>query len=77
MNGNPNSAQKAFHDELRQMFWETEGGGGELHHVFGSKWKRKGFDKAGEWIVILLHREVHQNIKQYSFEAERGLFLEQ
>lgn len=77
MNGNPSAAQKRFHDELRLMFFETQGGKGELHHVFGSKWKRRGFEKPGEWLVIMLESEVHRNIKQYSFQGERALFLAQ
>ncbi len=77
MNGNPNAAQKRYHDELREMYFDRFGGRGELHHVFGSKWKRKGYLKPGEWIVILLTPEVHHEIKKYSFEAERGMFLNQ
>lgn len=82
MNGNPNTAQKRFHDELREMFFYTVGGSGELHHIFGSKEKFKllteaGIDKAGEWFVIMLPKYVHDDIKSYSFEAERGMFLQQ
>jgi len=87
MNGNPNAAQKRFHNDLREMYYQKYGGRGELHHVFGSKWNcevwtgdienPKKVAKPGEWIVILLTPEVHHDIKNYSFEAERGLFLEQ
>jgi hypothetical protein len=84
MNGNPNKKQKDFHNELREMYFYTKmhNGTGELHHIFGSKEKFKllkeaGVDKPGEWLVIMIPRSVHLDIKNYSFEAERAMFLEQ
>ncbi len=82
MNQNPSAEQDRFHNELREMFFETQGGGGELHHIFGSKEKFKllkeaGIKKAGEWFVILLHKSIHDDIKKYSFDAERGMFFQQ
>jgi hypothetical protein len=75
MNGNPSAEQKRYHDNLRQMLYEQFAGRGELHHIFGSKWKRKGFKKPGEWLVILLPPELHSNIKSFTFEDEREAFL--
>ena len=84
MNGNPSAEQKRFHDELREMYFYTQmhEGVGELHHIFGSKEPFKllseaGIAKAGEWFVVMIPKVVHDNIKQYSFEAERGMFLQQ
>jgi len=84
MNGNPNAAQKRYHDELREWYFETQmqHGVGELHHIFGSKEKFKllkeaGIEKAGEWFVIMLPKTVHDDIKSYSFEGERALFFGQ
>jgi hypothetical protein len=31
----------------------------------------------GEWFVIMLPKTVHDDIKNYSFDAERGMFLKQ
>lgn len=84
MNGNPNKKQKDFHNDLREMYFETRmhEGIGELHHIFGSKEKFKllkeaGVEKAGEWFVIMLPKSVHDTIKDYSFEGERSMFFEQ
>jgi len=82
MNGNPNAAQKRFHDELREMYYEKYGGRGELHHVFGSKerfklLKEAFVDKPGEWFVILLTPEDHRDIKLFSFDGEKGMFFKQ
>jgi len=84
LNGNPNSAQKRFHDDLRLMYFETQhhNGIGELHHLFGSKAKFKllseaGIDKGGEWLIIMIPKTVHDDIKEYGFEYERGTFLSQ
>ncbi len=84
MNGNPNAEQKRYHNELREWYFETQMhlGVGELHHIFGSKEKFKllkeaGIEKAGEWFVIMIPKTVHDDIKNYSFEAERGLFMQQ
>jgi hypothetical protein len=82
MNGNPSAEQKRFHDDLRLMHYENGNGIAELHHVFGSKEKFKllkeaGVAKPGEWFVILLPKDVHDTIKDYSFEAERGMFFQQ
>jgi len=84
LNGNPSAAQKRFHDELRRMYFETQShnGIGELHHIWGSKMKCKllseaGIDKPGEWLVIMLPKTVHDNIKSYTFEEEREYFMAQ
>ena len=75
INGNPSAEQQRFHDELRELGCVVTGSNcPELHHVFGSKWKAKGFKKPGEWIIIPLCHDVHQNIKDYTFEEERNLF---
>jgi hypothetical protein len=72
MNGNPNTAQKRYHSELREMF-----GIGELHHIFGSKRKFKGHGQVGEWIVIMLSHEMHADINEFSFEQEKEMFFNQ
>jgi len=84
MNGNPSAAQKRYHDELRQMYYERSSarGVGELHHIWGSKAKFKllseaGIDKAGEWFVVMLPKSDHDNINNWTFEEERGLFMYQ
>lgn len=82
MNSNPNSTQRRFQDDLRLMHFEKSRGLGELHHIFGSKEKFKllkeaGIDKPGEWFVIMLPKDVHDSIKEYSFEAERAMFFQQ
>jgi len=82
VNSNPNAAQKAYQDELRDMYFARYAGRGQIHHIFGSKAKFKaakeaGIARPGEWLVILLADDVHENIGDYSFEAERGLFLQQ
>ena len=66
------------------MYFETQhrNGIGELHHIFGSKHKVKvlkeaGIDKCGEWLVIMIPRTVHIDIKSHGFEYERGVFLAQ
>ena len=88
MNGNPASAQKRYHNELRSMYYEDgkpyffgeKKDIAELHHVFGQSYSPqvlKDFDimKAGEWLVIMLPRTIHVNIKKYAFEVERDMFL--
>jgi hypothetical protein len=82
MNGNPSAEQKRFHDDLRLMHFEMNRGIGELHHIFGSKEKFKLLKEAeiakpGEWFVIMLEKDVHDNIKEYSFESERAMFFQQ
>ena len=72
MNGNPNAAQKRYHNELREMF-----GIGELHHIFGSKRKFKGYGQVGEWLVIMLSKEMHADISEFSFEQEKKMFFNQ
>lgn len=49
----------------------------ELHHVFGSKRKIYKYDKAGEWIVLLLQPSVHADIKEYGFAWEQAKFERQ
>jgi hypothetical protein len=76
MNGFPTAEQKRFHDDLRDIGCIVTGAMVvEIHHIFGSKWKAKGFNKPGEWLVIPLHRKTHAEINSYSFESERALFL--
>lgn len=76
MNGNPSNEQQRFHDELRQICCIVTGSSQvEIHHIFGSKWKAKGFKKPGEWLVMPLHHDVHVDIDSYDFDAERELFL--
>ena len=86
MNGNPSAKQKRFQEDLREMGCiVTDSPNVEIHHIFGSKMKARIFDqsmdppepieKPGEWFVIPLHNQVHNNIGKYSFESERGLFL--
>jgi hypothetical protein len=76
MNGNPNSEQKRFHNNLREMGCIVTGAYQvEIHHIFGSKWKAKGFKKAGEWLVIPLSPEIHKTIKCYTFEWEREQWI--
>jgi hypothetical protein len=70
VNGNPDSAQREFHKELRELH-----GAGELHHIFGSKRKIYNYRKSGEWLVMMLSAEHHRNISKLSFEEERFLFL--
>ncbi len=83
MNGSPNAAQDRYQNiELRDMFNSLHGGRCEIHHIFGAQTKFKllkeaGIKKAGEWFVIALHPDVHKDIDNYSFESERGLFLQQ
>lgn len=84
MNSNPTAEQKRFHDELREMCREKYAGKGELHHIFGSKYKRRVYDeegnrieRIGEWLVILLPRHLHQRIKEFEFSDEREAFLMQ
>lgn len=84
MNGNPNAAQKRFHNELRDMYSHTkiQHGIGELHHIFGSKAKFKllkeaGVKKPGEWFVIMIPKKVHDDIDHYTFDDERNMFLQQ
>ncbi len=85
MLGNPSAAQKRYHDELREMYADTQYGRrgvGELHHIFGSKEKFKllkesGVNKPGEWFVVFIPRTVHSDIKSYSFEEERSMFFNQ
>ena len=84
MNGNPSAKQKRFHNALREWYFYTQmhNGVGELHHIFGSKanfklLQEEDIDRAGEWFVIMIPKTVHDDIKNYSFEAERGLFLDQ
>lgn len=76
MNGFPNAIQKRWHSDLRQIAYDKFGGRSELHHIMGARWKLKGFDKPGEFLVIMLTPEIHADIKNYSFESERALFLE-
>ena len=49
MNGDPNAEQKRYHDDLREMYYETQGdkGLGELHHIWGSKENFKLLKEAG------------------------------
>lgn len=82
MNSNPNAAQKRFQNELRVMFWEKFAARCEIHHIFGSKEKFKllkeaGIDKPGEWFVIAMTPKDHADIKNYSFEGERAMFIQQ
>jgi hypothetical protein len=82
MNSNPNASQKRYHNDLRVLFWEKFAARCEIHHIFGSKEKFKllkeaGIDKPGEWFVIMLPKDVHDSIKEYSFEAERARFFQQ
>ena len=84
MNGDPTAEQVRFHSRLRLMCYEKYAGRGELHHIFGSKYKRRVFNddgnrikKPGEWLVILLPRDLHQRINEFSFEDEREAFLMQ
>ena len=84
MNGNPSAEQKRYHNELREWYYETQmhNGTGELHHIFGSKEKFKllkeaGVEKAGEWFVVMIPKTVHDDIKHYSFDSERGMFTKQ
>ena len=84
MNGSPNAEQKRYHDQLREMFREVHGGTPEIHHIFGAQAKFKllaeaGIKKPGEWFVIAMSKEEHKAIddNKYSFEAERGLFMQQ
>jgi len=84
MNQNPTAEQKRFHDRLREMYFYTQmhNGVGELHHIFGSKYKAKalkeeGIERPGEWLVMMIPKKDHDAIDQFSFEAERGMFLEQ
>ena len=72
MNGNPNAAQKRYHNELREMF-----GVGELHHCFGSKRKFKNHGQVGEWLCIMLSKEMHADIKEFTFEQEKEMFFKQ
>jgi hypothetical protein len=84
MNGNPTAEQKRFHDDLREMYFDTQmhNGIGELHHIFGSKEKFKLLKEAdvarpGEWFVIMIPKKIHDDIDNYSFESERGMFFKQ
>lgn len=84
MNSNPNAQQKRYQNELREMCLYKYGGKGEMHHIFGSKYKRRVFnedgsrvERVGEWLVIFLPKQFHDNIKQYTFEDEREAFLMQ
>jgi len=82
VNGNPSAKQKAYHLEIREMFYDLYTTKAELHHVFGSKFKAKllkecGIDKPGEWFVIMLSKDDHDSIGKFTFESERGLFLQQ
>ena len=76
MNGDPTAEQQRFQNDLREMGCIITGSNSpDIHHIFGSKWKAKGFKKPGEWLVVPLNREDHADIAAYSFDAERGLFL--
>lgn len=84
MNGNPNAAQKRFHKELREMYYDPQFNNpiGELHHIWGSKANFKlleeaEIEKAGEWFVIMIPKIIHDNIKDFDFDRERSWFLTQ
>ena len=77
MNGNPNAAQKRFHTELREMTATLCGGNGELHYIVGSKRNIYKYERAGEWLVLLIHKESHDNIKKLGFQWEQKKFKEQ
>lgn len=84
MNGDPNAEQKRYHDDLREMYYETQGdkGLGELHHIWGSKenfklLKEAGIVKPGEWFVEMIPKTTHDNIKSFSFEYQKDVFLAQ
>lgn len=78
MNGNPTAEQQRYHDRLREIYYSN----GQLHHIWGSKEKFKllkesGINRPGEWLVIFLPLEVHEQIDSYSFDQERQMFLNQ
>ena len=84
MNSLKTAEQDRFHSELRLMCYEKYAGRGELHHIFGSRYRRRVFDEEGkrvkyigEWLVILLPADLYKRIKEFSFEDEREAFLMQ
>lgn len=79
MNGKPTSAQKKFHDWLRQFGCLICNKPTRIHHIGGAKMKLKGCNNPGEWYVLNLcddHHSpyckdsVHQNKKE--FEKNHG-----
>jgi len=76
LNGFPNAKQERFHKRLREMGCIVSGKTiVQIHHIVGARWKAKGFKKPGEWLVLPLHEEVHDDIKDYDFNGERNLYL--
>lgn len=75
MNGFPNAAQKRFHDNLREMYSKN----GQLHHIVGARRKMKGFVKPGEWLVIFIPVDVHEQIgcHEIDFQGEKEIFFKQ